>query len=327
MAIRLPRSVLNFGSTVLYVWLASNLAFSNGSVAPELAILGQAKSFKEFPILKRIQDLTLDLQLLEITIKNRRDQQVEERISAALNDIEREGAELTQNFRIVREEQLQSLSNLLSMIRPEAFGMGVTASQWEEILLKLREGPNTPNTIAVHSKKGPLNILKLTPLYLGHQVVWNVTLPVSDSRSFWMKAKIRTGAKSPILRLVDQINKDFLTTETLARNYHTQSYERLYSAFESHRFAILQRVSLARRALNELAQSTSAMSTPEEYAQLYNQTIESLYTYGVDVSLSGLQRDFSIKGFLFGDTPEHAAQFMQRLKLAPGTGNFNSPSS
>src|SRR5689334_11979220 len=95
--------------TVMSFWLLSSVAMSNGSVAPELPILAHSKTSAEYPVLRRLQDLTLDLQLLEVTIKTRRDEATESKISRALKEVESDGQALTERFKAIRQAQLDEL--------------------------------------------------------------------------------------------------------------------------------------------------------------------------------------------------------------------------
>lgn len=337
MTTRLQNSITLF----LSIWLFSSVAFSNGSIAPELTILAQAKSAAEYPILRRLQELTLELQLLEITIKNRRDAATEEKISKSLKEIEEEGLALTKRFKNTRTEQLDGIYSLL--ILGQRFGslVGVSSIQWEELFGALKDGYLTAGPISVHTRTGALNLITISPLTMGKQVIWKVELPAFDRKSFWVQARVRAAAaygketattlsNANLERRIEQINAPFAGAEQLAKNYFTHSYSKLYSAFEDHRYAVLQRVSLARKALTELSRTNGAMGTPEEYSALYNQVLDNLFSYGVDITLAGSeQRDFAIKGFLFSDSPERSQRLLEKLKFHPNAASaaYNSPSS
>lgn len=325
----------------LCIWLFSSVAFSNGSVAPELPILAQAKSAAEFPILRRLQELTLELQLLEITIKNRRDAATEEKISTSLKEIEEEGAAITARFKNTRAVQLDGIYALFVLGQRYGRMVGVSAIEWEELFSALKEGHLTAGPISVHTRGGSLNLLTISPLTIGRQVIWKVALPAFDRKSYWVQARARaaavTGKGSAVdlsnvmlERRIELINSPYASAEQLAKNYFKTSYTKLYSAFEDHRYAVLQRVSLARKALSELSRTSGAMGTPEEYSTLYNQVLDNLFSYGVDISLAGsVQRDFAIKGFLFADSPERSQELLDKLKFRPSAAPaaYNSPSS
>lgn len=332
MSTRLQDSITLF----LCIWLFSSVAFSNGSVAPELPLLAQSKSTTEYPVLKRLQDLTLELQLLEITVKNRRDEATEEKIAKSLSEIEAEGANVTALFKTTRSEQLDGIYSLFLLGQRYGQALGVPAIEWEELFGALKDGHLTAGPIAVHSRQGTLNLFTISPLTIGKQNIWKVELPAFDRKSFWVQARVRTSGKNTTLsnaaleRRVTLINGQYAETERLAKEYFTKSYAKLYSAFEVHRYAVLQRVMMARKALAELSATKGAMGTPEEYTSLYNQLLDNLFSYGVDISLSGAaQRDFAIKGFLFSDTPERSQELLDKLKFRPGVtpAAYNSPSS
>jgi hypothetical protein len=324
----------------LSIWLISSVAFSNGSIAPEITILSQAKSTAEYPVLRRIQDLTLELQLLEITIKNRRDSQVEEKISAALKEVEADGQDLAVRFHLMREKQLEKIYALLTTARRYGELTGVHSKEWDDVFKALANGELKTGTILVHGKYGTLDVLTLSPLFIGRQFIWQVNLPKYDRGSFWYQARARAQhfgvygkdaypkiGKALLEEQVAALNEPYRQAQTFAKNYFATSYSKLYGAFESHRYAILQRITLARKALVELSRMNSAMGTPEQYSTLYNRTLESLFSYGIDLSLSGLQRDFEIKGFLFAETPERSAELLTKLKYSPTNATYNSPSS
>jgi hypothetical protein len=328
---------MRFLMTFMSLWLASSVAFSNGSTAPELELVSRAKSSAEYPVLKRIQDLTLELQLLEITLKNRRDGQLEEGIASAVSDIESKGQKLGDSFRVIRAEQLDALFLLLVQARRFSKFAGVAEAEWNELYDSLRSGTVTAGTLVVHGKKGTLGVLSLSPLHAGKQMVWQVSIPSLDRRNFWVQARTQAAkahahgrsaiSDAALAKAVARINAPAADAEARAKAYFNGSYSSLYRAFERHRYAILQRVQLARNALAELGKSNAAMGAPEEYAQLYNQLIDNLASYGVDVSLAGNERDFAVKGFLFADTPEAASALVKKLKFSPSAGSYNSPSS
>jgi hypothetical protein len=324
--------------TFLSIWLASNVAFSNGVVAPELPLLAEARKAAEFPVLRRLQELTLDLQLLEITVKNRRDQDTEGQIATALREIENEGARRGELFAALRAEQLTTLYSFFALGRRYGAALGVADAEWNELFEAVRSGAVSSGTLAVHGRIGTLNLITLLPLHLGRQLVWKLALPPLDSRNFWLAAR-RKVQKEGIARLapinraalslrLDELNAPFAAAEASAREFYLASHRRLYASFERHRYAIMQRVELARKALAELGRSNSAMGTPEEYSALYNKLLENLFSYGIDMSLAGgEQRDMAIKGFLFADTPEAAEALLRKLRYTESPATYNSPSS
>lgn len=319
------------------LWLASSVAFSNGSNAPELPLLAQARNFAEYPVLRRLQDLTLDLQLLEITVKNRRDAQIEEKISGAIKDIENRGAAISDKFKSIRKDQLEGLFTLFNLARAYGNMLGVTSIEWDELLTAVREGAITNGALTIHSRVGRLNILSLTPVYIGRQMVWKISLPAFDRKSYWVQARARANqlgikkfgcvSNDALNERADRLNFSYAEAEQLTKEYFTDGYSKLYSAFESQRYAILQRVQMARKALVELEHTNTAMGAPEEFSTLYNQLLENLFSYGVDISLSGSQRDFAVKGFLFAESPERSQQLLKKLRYTPSSAPFNSPSS
>lgn len=325
-------------SVFLSIWLVSSVAFSNGSVAPELPLLANAKSSVEYPVLRRIQDLTLDLQLLELTIKNRRDSNTEVKIISALREIEEQGVKITERFKAVRSTQLESLYQLMNLARRHGELLGVADAEWDELFDAVRDGSITAGTLTVHGRAGSMNLVSLTPLYIGKQLIWNVTLPSFDRKSFWVQARSRLrylGAHSnpaianqALEARVAEMNTSFFDAEKTTKEYFTTSYTKLYLAFETQRYAILQRIELARKALQELQKHSTAMGTPEEFSGLYNQILDNLFSYGVDISLSGSQqRDFAVKGFLFAESPERSQELLKKLKFTPSVASYNSPSS
>ncbi|MBI3542120.1 MAG: hypothetical protein HY075_02435 [Deltaproteobacteria bacterium] len=320
------------------VWLVSSVALSNGSNAPELPILVNAKASVEYPILKKLQDLTLELQLLEITVKNRRDQAIEEKISTAIRQIEEQGAQISERFKNTRKDQLAGLWALFELGRRFDKITGVQPAEWEELLGALRDGQIIAGMITVHGRGGTLNLVSLTPLYIGKQFVWNVQLPQADRKSFWVQTRARahflgyrtggTLADASLAARALAINAPYADAEKTTKEFFNTSYGRLYSAFETQRYAILQRVQMARKALTELEKNNTAMGTPEQYSHLYNQVLENLFSYGVDVSLSGAaQRDFAVKGFLFAESPERSQELLKRLKYTPSVATYNPPST
>lgn len=327
------------GSVVFVsVYLLSSVAMSNGSVAPELPILAQARSTAEYPVLRQIQDLTLELQMLELTIKNRRDSDTEEKISAAIKSIEDEGAAISGQFKRIHTEQLDAIYRLFFLGRHYGGMMGVAPSEWDELFASLKENTLTAGTLAIHARAGTLNLLSLTPLYIGKQLVWNISLPSFDSKSYWVQLRararllgVRTGgafADDALEKRFAKMNEPFGQAEKLTKEYFNTSYAKLYSAFETQRYAILQRVQMARNALQRLERQHTAMGTPEEFSGLYNQVLDNLFSYGVDISLSGAQRDFAVKGFLFAESPEASEDLLRKLKFTPASSSsYNSPSS
>lgn len=322
----------NSTTVFLCIWLFSNVAFSRGSIAPELPLLNTAKTSVEYPLLRRIQELTLDLQMLEITIKNRRDEKTEEKISTSLSEIENEAHTLSEKFRGTRLEQIDGLFSLFTLGRHYGKALGVAPIEWDELFNALKEGQITSGLVVVHTPNGTLNLLTLNPLYMGKQNIWRVQLPTFDRKSFWVQARAKSaalGVRAPILSNAalegrfEIINALYGHHETMAKEYFTRSYSKLYGAFEEHRYAVLQRISLTRKALTQLAQTNGAMGSAENYAMLYNRVLEDLFSYGVDI------RDFAIKGFLFSDSPERSQELLQKLKFHPGESPaaYNSPSS
>ncbi|MEW6055786.1 MAG: hypothetical protein AB1540_04155 [Bdellovibrionota bacterium] len=318
------------------ILLASAVAIGNGAVAPELPILAQAKSSSEYPLLKRIQDLTLDLQLLEITIKNKRSPETETKIAAALQKNENEGQKLGEKFKALREEQLEQIFSLFMLARRYQEYAQVEDHVWKELFSALRDGQLTAGTLTVPSKSGVLNVLSLVPLEMGKQVLWSISLPQWDKRSYWSQVKRKlpksNAHSQPIHPIalgerIQKANQAYAVAEQAARAYFVSCYAELYNAFKDHRYAILQRVTLARKALVELSQSNTTMSVPEQYATLYNRVLENLFSYGVNISLGTAQRDYSLKGFLFAETPEAAQTLLNKLKFTPSDVSYNSPSS
>lgn len=322
------------------LWLASSVAFSNGVVAPELSILKQAKNTAEYPVLRRIQELTLELQLLEITIKNRRDTQTEEKISSAIKQIENDGAAIADRFKQIRKTQLEGLFGLFMTGKRYGDALGVLPAEWDEILDALREGDLVAGMITVHAKSGvPLNLVSLAPLYIGKQYVWNISLPEFDRKCFWVQARTRgyaigfrrlgstIGAKA-LEKRAETLNASFNDAEQATKKYFTESYVKVSAAFEPHRYAILQRVQMARKALEELEKTNTAMGAPEELSTLYNHVLDNLFSYGVDISLSGMHRDFEVKGILFAESPERSQELLKKLKYSPShQSSYNPPST
>lgn len=323
----------HFRSSVIFmsIWFASSVAFSNGSLAPELPLLANAKSSAEYPILRKLQDHTLELQLLEITIKNRRDAGIESKISTALSQIEQNGSQLGQRFKELRTSQIDHLFALFTIARKYGNALGVNESEWDELIAGLKDGRFKEGTLIVHGKRGSLNLVTLVPLYIGKQLVWSMSLPALDGQNYWVSARQQALANKNLKTLAEakvaESNKSYETATALSKMYFSESYSKLYGAFETQRYAILQRVMLARKALQELEKNPTSMGTPEEYASLYNQVLDHLFSYGIDVSLSSSQRDFAVKGFLFAGTPEEAQNMVQKLKYKPSSASYNSPSS
>lgn len=335
---RIREMLAKSGLTFLSVWLVSSVAMSNGSSAPELPILNQARSSSEYPVLKRIQELTLDLQLLEITIKNRRDAQTEEKLSVALKEIEAQGAALSAKFKSIRASQLDGLYALLATGRRFGRAMGIAEPEWDELFTAVKENAITAGTLSVHGRSGALNLVNITPLYTGKQLVWNISLPAFDRKSFWVQARSRAhklgGLNSALIsnKALEaralELNSSFADAEKSSKEYFTSSYAKLYGAFQTQRYAILQRIEMARKALIELEKHNGSMGTPEEYSTLYNQVLDNLFSYGIDVSLTGAQqRDFAIKGFLFAESPERSQQLLKKLKHIPSGASYNPPST
>lgn len=329
---KVPKIALVFVGT----WLASSVAFSKGSIAPELPIIMQAKSSAEYPLLRRLQDLTLELQLVELTIKNRRDPQIESKISQALKEIEKSGNDLAKKFKVIHADQLAGLEEVIDLAKNYGPLLGISKIQWEELKAALKDGTISAGNLTVLKKAGPLNLIELSPLSIDRQVVWSVSLPTIDRNNFWVQARSKARAagqsanritETALKTKLEKINLPYISAEKLAKEYFTGGYEKLYSAFEEHRYAILQRITLARKALMELSKNNGAMGTPEEYAALYNQVLDNLFSYGVDMSLSGIQRDFAVRGFLFARSPDDAQDLLQKLKYSPSAGSYNSPSS
>ncbi|MBI3558398.1 MAG: hypothetical protein HY074_19185 [Deltaproteobacteria bacterium] len=330
--------LLKMSATFMSIWLVSSVAFSNGSVAPELPILAGVKNSPEYPVLRRIQDLTLELQLLEITVKNRRDAQIEEKISGAIKAIENQGTQIGDKFKAIRKEQLEGIFSLFTLARTYGNMMGVAAIEWDELLGAIRDGQITAGMLTIHGRSGTLNILSLTPLYIGRQLVWSASLPTFDRKSFWVQARARARylgyrgvgpiSNAALVARTERLNASYGDAEKLTKEFFTTGYSKLYLAFETQRYAILQRVQLARRALVELEKNNTAMGTPEEFSTLYNQVLENLFSYGVDISVSGAsQRDFAVKGFLFAESPERSQELLKKLKYSPSSTSYNSPSS
>lgn len=315
------------------IWLVSSVALSNGVVAPELPILAQAKKSAEYPLLKQVQDMTLELQLLEITVKNRRDAQTEQKTSAAIHDIEQEGMGIGQKFKALRKDQIDALWSLIALAKRYGEIVGIAPTSWDELLTSLREGSIAAGMLTIQSKRGPLNLVNIAPLYIGHQAVWNISLPGIDRKSYWVQARALARRKgyrnlsalgmSALTARVEATNKPFIAAKKLTSDYFGRSYGRLYSAFEPQRYAILQRVQLARKALVELQKTNTAMGTPEELSSLYNQVLDNLFSYGIDISLQGSERAFAVKGFLFSESPERAEELLRKLKFTPTALTYN----
>lgn len=325
----------------LSIWLFANVALSNGSAAPELPLTEQARTSPEYSVLRQLQDLMLELQLFDITIRNRRDAQFEEQLVDAVEGIKAEGARVAATVRAAREQQLEGLFGLFFLGRQHGTALGVAPIEWDELFNAIKEGQIKSGPVSVHTPKGTLTLFSLSSMAIGRAHVWRITMPTFDRKSFWVQARVKgtPGRRSiPELtnaaldRRFDTFNAPYSGAEKLARNYFSASYSRLYSAFEDQRYAFLQRVALARRALGQLARTNGAMGTPEQYATLYNQVLENLFSYGIDVSLPGEEsptRDLAIKGFLFSDSPERSRALVEKLKFHPGEAPsaYNSPSS
>lgn len=317
--------VLKIIFIVLSVWLISSVGMSNGLIAPELPIL--AKSASEYPLLRRLQDLTLDLQLLELTIKNRRDSHLEGKISDALKEIETEGLRVGSRFKEIRSSQLENLFMLFSLAKRHGHLLGVAPHEWDELLTLVSSGSLQSGTLTVRSpQKGILNVVKISPLTIGRQIVWNFSLPTTDRHSFWVQVRAHV-QKATLDRKIALLNEPFNEAEELAKKFFADSYAKFYSSFEEHRYAILQRISMARKALTELSKRSGAMGAPEEYASLYNLVLKNLFSYGIDISLSNGQRDFTIKGFLFAESPERAQELLKKLEFESTSTSYSSPSS
>jgi hypothetical protein len=323
------------------IWLFSNVALSNGSIAPELPLLVDAKDSAEYPLIKRLQELTLDLQLLEITVKNRRDSKIEDRINTSINQIESDGSQMIEQFRASRQTQLDGLYSLLILARRFGHLVGVRSVEWDELYSSIQAGQFGTGKIVVHSARGTLNVFALKPLSVHKNLVWQFELPLFDQKSFWvqLRAKLRSTkstasafSNAALQARVDALNLPYQRAESQAKQFYSASYTKLYSAFEEHRYAVLQRISLARKALVKLSRTAGAMGTPEEYALLYNRMLDNLFSYGVRLSLSGTDDssgDFTIKGFLFSNTPEHSQELLEKLKFkqSEDTTAYTSASS
>lgn len=261
--------------TFMSVWLISSVALSSGSTAPELPILAQSKTSAEYPVLRRVQDLTLDLQLLEITIKNRRDAATEAKISGAIQEIADQGAAIGEKFKNIRTSQLDGLYSIMSTARRYGRMMGVMETEWEELFGALKDGTVSAGMLTVHGRAGTMSLLSLAPLYIGKQLVWNVSLPLFDRKSFWVQARVRArslGVKNngsignaALDARLAELNTPFAEAERATKDYFTTSYAKLYSTFQTQRYAILQRVQMAKKALQELEKNNGAMGTPEEF--------------------------------------------------------------
>ena len=118
-----------------------------------------------------------------------------------------------------------------------------------------------------------------------------------------------------------------LKCKAVAAKFYVESHQELYSAFEEHRYEFKPHESCEKTL--GTGRTNTSMGVPEEFGALYNQLLEHLYSYGVNVSLSdrGTSHDFTIKGFLFASTPEDSKELLEKLKFVPSTATYTAPST
>lgn len=105
---------LHVGGTFTAAWLFSHVAVSSGGVAPEMTLVEAQRRTAEYPVMRALTDVLLELQLMELAVKNRRDAQLEARLARTMEQVQENGRSLTRRLRGFRSEQNALLENFAS---------------------------------------------------------------------------------------------------------------------------------------------------------------------------------------------------------------------
>ncbi len=321
--------ILKSSTAFLMVWFLSNVALSNGIDQSELSLFHSDQSNPEAPLIKELQAMTYDLQMIELIIKNRRNSKTEDGIANAISQIQEESTLIGKKFRELRTQQITAVLDLYNLGKRFGFLVGVDQGQWSNLDSALKDGSMIGGLATVASNDKLLNVVNLIPLRIGKETVWQIVLPKNDRYSFWHKTlKVSKKLKQNMIdEVIQKANTPYLESKKIAENFYKNAHKKLFQSFQSQNFGLLTRMNHAYKAIRALGQMNSAMNIPEQYAQLYNQILDHLYSYGVDISFNGQDRDFTIKGFLFGETPDSATELYKKLKISNSGETFNSPSS
>lgn len=321
--------ILKSTTVFLIIWFLSNVGFTNGIDRTELGIIHNSNTNPEAPLIKELQALTYDLQLLELVVKNRRDPNTEAGISSAISEIHSEASEIGKKFRNLHTQQVTTVLDLCNLGKRFGFLVGVDPGQWSNLEKAVTEGAFIGGLATVASQNTLLNVVNLVPIRIGKETVWQFVLPKDDRFSFWNRTlKVSKKLKREMIEeIINKANVSYSESKQIAESFYKASHKKLYNSFQLQNFGILTRMNNAHKTLKSLSKMNSAMNIPEQYAQLYNQLLDHLYSYGVDISFNGQDRDFTIKGFLFGDSPEKATDLYRKLKVSVSDETFNSPSS
>ena len=238
-------------------------------------------------MLKRLQDLTLEPQLLNHHQEppRRRDR----RELSAIRSIEADGLALGEFYRA-----LAAARRLYALVVGKRFGeqIGVMPAEWTSYWAPSRRlDHRRPDH---NGSAGALNLMTLTPLFIGKQYVWTVSLPTFGPRSFWVQAGRAlllgwgTPSTSPTPPRVAR------ELSALRRRQPPRALQRATrSSTAPSKPSATPSCKECRCALDERAHELGHEQHRGILA-LYNQVLDSLFSYGVDICL-GAQRDFEIK--------------------------------
>ena len=337
-SVRFFRSFTKSIALFIAFWMASQMAFSSGSLAPEMEVLKDERGHAEYSVLRQIHDIIIDLQMMELAIKNRRNPKIEAKLLEATNYVKSQGRILEGQIRASRTRQLDMLTPFIKLASRYGLIIKVSETDIGEAVSKVTLGVFKSGTLCVKSSVNGLEyqFLHLAPMRIGSQYAWHMSLPPAGPLSFWTKVRLKRTAQKLAIGYVNQdslkrklapINAIYDSCLKDAHHYYEESYAKLYGAFEDQRFGLFQRISAVRKSLIGLSKTNTAMGTPEETGNQFNEVLEHLYSYGIDVSLSDEQRDFSIQGFLFAPDPTEARKLLDKLRFSPNTSAYNSPNS
>ncbi len=276
---------------------------------------------KEIDSLKKLQDLTFELQILDLQLKNRQDEEVENKIKNSMDWIQSRSQEIVKQFAVFRSYQNTLIREFTQFAKKSGSSLNIQSSEYDHIDTLLESGaidagmltlksnwlnPDTGNLIPIEYE-----FARLSSIRMGHTVVLNIKLPEAIHKNFWHKIRQTTEAS----KRIEEINYAFLKAKELAIAFYKESHLKLYHTFEDKRFDLLSKLNQAHRLLIEINKSNNVAKLPHQYAQLYNHILDQILSFGVNVSYSGKERDFNIQGFLLAETPEEALNIVENLKF------------
>lgn len=325
MAWHRPFSVFVLMISVLLFFSA--LGLSNG-ILENTGPKRHPHNYSDLSIVRELHQDLLELQILELTLKNRKSPQIEGKIAVALNEIHAQGRFLETEFSTLRKRQIETLEPLLKVARRASPLLGISAEAFDSSWNSLLRNPPFSGPLKITSGKREFTLFQVESLRVGTQPVWRISLPANGNTSFWTYLRslrniqglpLAGFSSSELNERIISAQKPYEWAMQEIHRFEQESRQRLFEAFNDQRFDLFQRMASARRNLVILSKSSIASGVPEESATLYNQVLEHLFSFGLDISLNSEQRDLTIQGILFSPRSEDSQRLFDKMKFTFST--------